>query len=259
MRADDSAIAFGGPGSRERTLQHRPRSTQTTNPVPSDVAQSIPAGPKLNLGCGPLQPLGWVNVDASHRARLSSSLPWIDRALTRLGILPPTEFGPQVTVCNLLKPFPWPPNTVACVYAGELWEHFEYPDAVRATRECFRILAPSGVLRICVPDGPEFWRKYLERFDNILAKPKHERSAEPLREWVGMYFREINTRRRVFRSMGYAHKWQFDEVQLVELLESEGFVSVSRMRLHESRIPDVRLVERSNFLIVEGVKPVSGG
>ena len=56
-------------------------------------------------------------------------------------------------------------------------------------------------------------------------------------------------------SMGHTHKWQFDEVQLIELFESQGFVSVVRMPYHQSRISDVAAVERSNFLIVEGVKP----
>jgi hypothetical protein len=55
--------------------------------------------------------------------------------------------------------------------------------------------------------------------------------------------------------MGHTHKWQYDEIKLVDLFESRGFVEVARMPFHSSRIPDVAAVERSNFLIVEGVKP----
>ena len=50
------------------------------------------------------------------------------------------------------------------------------------------------------------------------------------------------------------HKWQFDEVQLIEMLESNHFAHVERMPLHQSRIEDIDVVERSDFLIVEGVK-----
>jgi predicted SAM-dependent methyltransferase len=215
----------------------------------------LPAGQKLNLGCGPVQPPGWINVDGSNRAWLASRLPWLDRALSGLGVLPETEFGPHIAVVDLLKRFPWPDNSVACVYAGELWEHFEYGDAERVTAECFRVLAPAGVLRVCVPDGPEFWRKYLRLFEHLAARPKNERSAEQLRAFVAMYFREICTRRLILSSMGRFHKWQYDEIQLIELFESQGFEAVARMRFHESRIPDVHVVERSDFLIVEGVKP----
>lgn len=73
-----------------------------------------------------------------------------------------------------------------------------------------------------------------------------------------MYFREICTRKKWFGSMGHTHKWQFDEVQLIALLEQCGFEEVARMRFHESRIEDVDLVERSDFLIVEGVKRDGG-
>lgn len=216
---------------------------------------AIPHGPKLNLGCGPIQPNGWVNIDGSNRARLAGQLPWLDRLLTGARILPPTEFGSQVTVHNLFKPLPFQENSVACIYAGELWEHFEYPDAVRLTGECFRVLAPRGVLRVRVPDGPEFWRAYLELFDREIAKPRNERSPAALRDHVGLYFHEICTRQRLLHSMGHTHKWQFDEVQLVELFETQGFTEVERMPYHQSRISDVALVEQRDFLIVEGVKP----
>ena len=45
-------------------------------------------------------------------------------------------------------------GTVGCIYAGELWEHFEYDDAARLTHECYRVLAPGGVLRVRVPERP---------------------------------------------------------------------------------------------------------
>jgi predicted SAM-dependent methyltransferase len=216
---------------------------------------SIPPGPKVNLGCGHVHPPGWINIDNSNRAWLVARLPWLDRLLTRVGVLKPTVFAPDIRIHNLSKPLPFRPNSVACIYAGEVWEHFEYPDAVRLTGECFRVLAPGGVLRLCVPDGPTFWMKYLELYEQEMAKPRSERSAQELRKQVGKYFREIYTRRRIFGSMGHTHKWQFDEVQFIELFESAGFVSVERMPFHKSRIPGIEAVERSDFLIVEGVKP----
>ena len=126
---------------------------------------------------------------------------------------------------------------------------------MRLTTECFRVLASGGVLRVCVPDGPAFWSKYLKAYDRIRSQPKEERSAQPLIELIAMYFREICTRKRILGSMGHTHKWQFDEIQLVELFEQSGFAEAARMPYHQSRIADVTLVERSNFLIVEGVKP----
>lgn len=217
----------------------------------------LPPGPKLNLGCGPVQPAAWVNIDGSNRAWLAGRLAPLDRLLVRLKLLSPTEFGPHVKVCNLFNPLPFADNSVSCIYAGELWEHFEYPDAARLTAECFRVLAPSGVLRVCVPDGVAFWQNYLDLYRKTAATPRPQRSAEPLKAHVRMFFNDICTKRTWLGSMGHTHKWQFDDVQLVELFESQGFTEVERMPFHRSRIADIAGVERSDFLIVEGVKAAS--
>ena len=231
------------------------QSYSAANELTSCPRRDLPPGLKLNLGCGPVQPPGWVNIDGSNRAILASRFPLVDRALVRAGVLRRTEFGPQVTIHDLTKPLPYADGSIACIYAGELWEHFELPDAAKLTRECFRVLAPGGVLRVCVPDGAEFWGRYLDIYREQMARPRAQRNAAPLRNHVKLYFHDIATRRIVLGSLGHTHKWQFDEVQLVELFEECGFVSVERMARYDSQIPDVALVEQSDFLIVEGVKP----
>jgi predicted SAM-dependent methyltransferase len=216
-----------------------------------------PSGPQLNLGCGPVQPSGWVNIDGSRRAWLATRLAWLDRLLVRANLLSPTEFGPMVRIHDLKKPLPYANDSVSCIYSGELWEHFEFADAARLTHECHRVLAPGGVLRICVPDGAAFWRRYLEIYDEEMTKPLEARAANLLRDHVQLYFNDIATRRIWLGSLGHTHKWQFDEVQLLQLVRDAGFVEVRRMRFHESHIPDIERVERSDFLIVEGIKPAA--
>ncbi len=125
---------------------------------------ALPSGLKLNLGCGPVQPLCWDNIDGSNRAFLASKYNFLDRLLVKTGLIPPSEFGRDTKYQNLLRGLPYEDNTVACIYAGELWEHFEYKDAIKVTKECYRVLKKKGVLRVCVPDGTRFWGKYLTIF-----------------------------------------------------------------------------------------------
>lgn len=214
-----------------------------------------PTGVKLNLGCGPVQPAGWTNVDGSNRAWFASKWNGLDRLLVKMGAIPPTEFGPQIKVWNLAKRFPCADGSISAIYAGEILEHFEYQAAEAFARECFRVLAPGGVLRVCVPDGPQYWQAYLDMFSKTMSEPRAARKAEPLRQYVKLFFNDICTRRAWLRSLGHYHKWQFDEVQLIDVFERAGFAQVERQKFRDSRIPDIGALERSDFLIVEGVKP----
>jgi predicted SAM-dependent methyltransferase len=83
---------------------------------------------KLNLGCGPIQPPGWINVDGSNRAWLASRLPWLDRALVAAGLAESTEFGRETVHVNLLRRFPWRDHSVDAIYMGEILEHFKRQD-----------------------------------------------------------------------------------------------------------------------------------
>jgi predicted SAM-dependent methyltransferase len=211
---------------------------------------------KLNIGCGPVQPDGWVNIDNSNRAWLASKVNWLDAALVRCRVLPPTEFGPKVTIANLLKRWPFPDNSCEAVYAGDVWEHFTREQADWLTREAFRVLRPGGVLRLRTPDGAKMFRNYLAAFDAAreATGPERDRHMLELRRWLDMYFRDLLTRKIWLGSIGHYHKWHWDEVQLCDLLQSVGFVDVSRRAYHDSRIEDVELVEVFDYLQVEGVK-----
>ncbi len=223
----------------------------------SQLSQQAPPGPRLNLGCGAVIRDGWINIDGSRRAWLASRLPRIDRLLTGLRLLRPTAFSPAVFYHDLGRPLPLADMSVAAIYAGEVWEHFEYAGAQRLTRECFRLLKPGGVLRVCVPDGIAFWERYLAIFREECARPARERDAKRLRAHVAMYFADICTRPAILKSTGHFHKWQFDEIQLADLFQQSGFMEVARMPFRASRIGDIAQIERSDFLIMEGVRPMA--
>jgi predicted SAM-dependent methyltransferase len=214
----------------------------------------LPSGPKLNLGCGPVQPSGWINIDGSNRAFIASKLNLLDSLLVYLGILSPTEFNKSTKYHNLLKGLPYRNNEISCIYAGELWEHFTYEDAFALTGECYRVIKARGVLRICVPDGIDFFKNYLSIFDEEAKKTPELRQVSRLKDHVQMFFDDICTQKLYLGSIGHTHKWVYDELQLIEMLEVNGFTNVERMKFHISRIPDINSVERSDFLIIEGTK-----
>lgn len=161
---------------------------------------------KLNLGCGPVQPAGWVNVDGSNRAWLAARLGVIDRLLVFLRLISPTEFSSRTCYANLEGRFTWPDNTVEAIYMGEILEHFTREAGLKVLSECHRVLRPGGILRIPVPDNARFWSNYVAEYNEIRQRPRDEWTLEHTR-WIQMFFREICVRRSLARSMSHYHKW----------------------------------------------------
>src|SRR5262245_48880742 len=122
-----------------RLLKTEPPSVGAV--LPGTSANGTQPAPrlKLNLGCGHVQPAGWGNVDDSYRAWLASRLPFLDRLLVRLRLLPITEFNRHVCYFNLERHFPWRDGSVHAIYLGEILEHFTPAMGQRVMRECFRI------------------------------------------------------------------------------------------------------------------------
>lgn len=212
---------------------------------------------KLNIGCGPIQPEGWVNIDNSHRAKLASRFPWLDRTLVGIGLLSPTEFHSRTVTVNVSKPLPFATHSCSVIYCGEILEHFVYEQGVEFLKECRRVLEPGGVIRIRVPDNYRFWKNYVEDFERTYRLPRAQWHDAHVR-WIRMFFHDICVKRVWLQSYGHFHKWMFDEISLILLMEAVGFVEVERKGLHDSRIEDVALVETRDDLIVEGLKGRAG-
>src|SRR5205814_1495218 len=80
---------------------------------------------RLNLGCGPSAPAGWLNVDGSWNAWLSNH-PQLRKALQTVGVIHPnqgSEWKVRPLVHDLTKRLPFPENTFSAVYASHVLEH----------------------------------------------------------------------------------------------------------------------------------------
>jgi len=75
--------------------------------------------PKVQFGCGDQRLSGWENTD----------IPAVD----------------------ITKPLPYADNSVRAVFASHVVEHIEHQQAWNFFDECYRVLEPSGVIRITVP------------------------------------------------------------------------------------------------------------
>lgn len=117
---------------------------------------AIPAGRKVNLGCGHRYHPDWMNIDI-------------------------VSTGPGVIAHNLSKGVPLPVASVEVVYHAAMLEHLRRPDAARLIRECHRVLVPGGTLRVGAPDLEQVCRLYL---DKLAAVTTGDTTALADYEWL---------------------------------------------------------------------------
>lgn len=117
---------------------------------------------KLNIGCGPnIFPFdGWTNYDCDDIENYVQSI----ARYTNLDGLPEhqkkliifLQNGGKVYFgkCDINDGFKqYPDNSVDLIYLGQMIEHLNYfYEVPQFLRECFRILKPSGVIRLTTPD-----------------------------------------------------------------------------------------------------------
>lgn len=90
----------------------------------------------LNLGCGSRYHPAWTNVDF-------------------------VATGPGIISCDLRAGIPFEDDTFEVVYHSHLLEHFTRDEAKDFICECKRVLKPSGIIRVVVPDLEAIVRTYL--------------------------------------------------------------------------------------------------
>jgi hypothetical protein len=203
---------------------------------------------KLNLGCGPHAPAGWVNVDSALGARLAH-LPRASKWAHALGLVR-LEWPRGIVIHDLRRTFPWSDGSASAVYSSHTLEHLSREEGRRFLRECYRVLGCGGVCRIVVPDLARVVGEY------TAGRLGAERFVEAL-DVLACDERDGALKRRVAPLARFPHKCMYDEKALVATMTACGFDAYVRPPF-ESAINDVHVVELQSraceAAIVEGVK-----
>jgi predicted SAM-dependent methyltransferase len=175
-------------------------------------------GMAMHLGCGNNIKEGWVNIDLNRSADLT---------------------------LDVRERIPFADNTFRTIYSEHFYEHFGYPrDITHLLSECYRLLEPGGVHSFGVPDGGMVLRHYttFEYADHAAAQLRWNP------EWCKTQMDHVNY---CLRQNG-EHRWYYDEETMRRLLESVGFVSVSRREFDPNADQEMR---RVGTMYMQCVKP----
>jgi SAM-dependent methyltransferase len=221
---------------------------------------NIPENDRLNLGCGPNAPAGWINVDGSWNAWFSHH-PRLRGGLRQLGIINASNQGAQwnvrPVVHDLRKPLPFPENAFSAIYASHVLEHLYRVEADALLAECKRVLKPGGTLRLVVPDLHFLVLDYLKGRNGQSTAETRWVAADTLNQKLG--FRSVcppggNVLFRFYALWKdfHSHKWMYDADSLSHALENAGFEPVAQKGFHCSEIPGIEEVEDSGR-VLDGV------
>ncbi len=160
----------------------------------------------LHIGCGQIHFPGWVHLDADKSLPHSDAVWQSDDGI-------PCETG----ACRF-------------IYNEHFLEHLSVSQGLFFLRECRRVLMPTGVLRIGMPDMNEFIRQYWEK----------DWDQQP---WLKKYgYTRIETGcemvNTVFRDWG--HLWVYDHEELHRRLAEAGFTTIRDMKPNQSDFPELQ-------------------
>jgi predicted SAM-dependent methyltransferase len=175
---------------------------------------------RLNWGCGPIRPAGWVNSDR--------------------------EPGEGVDlVCDIRDGLPVPDDTFDCIVSIHVLEQIPYLELDAALTELRRVLKPDGVMRLGVPDLDCAIVAYLRGQPDYFHVADHEVASIGGKLCVQMTW--YGSTRSLFT-------YDF----LAELLARTGFRDIRRCAFRATGSRDLSIVELDNrereSLFVEAIK-----
>jgi predicted SAM-dependent methyltransferase len=122
---------------------------------------------------------------------------------------------------DLLKPFPFPNNSIDKIYSSHVLEHFYSDQILMILKECYRVLKPKGWISACVPDASIFIKAYCA---NKPLDPKVWFGYELAANYILSEIDYINY-------IGYLnghHKHLFDTNNLIAFFVKGGFSKVKK-------------------------------
>lgn len=194
---------------------------------------------KLNIGCAHWVEPGWIGIDRDSQS-------------------------PDVLKLDVRGGLPYQPGTVDLIYCEDFIEHLTRTEGIAFLKECFRVLKPSGVLRVATPDLTAQVQRYLDGVaggeflsENMLDFNRQKTTYDWETAPPGTYAVNYPCEQMNILFYWWGHQWVYDEEYLTKAMLAAGF-SATRCAIGVSAIPELCNMERRKTeaqLVVEGVHP----
>ena len=168
---------------------------------------------KLQLGAGSHAPTGWLNTDIA-----------------------PTR---DQIYLDATKRYPFPDGSFRYVFSEHMIQTVPWEGGLAMLKECYRVLAPGGKLRIVTPNLAQFVRLLTEEPDDetqqfIAAKLRVTGWPETAVTGAYIFNRQVRD---------WGHQFLYDPATLRKSLELAGFKEITEYPVDEKTDPVFREVE----------------
>lgn len=176
---------------------------------PSTIKEYFAAQPirKLQLGAGENNLKGWLNSD-----------------------IEPKSGGIYL---NASANYPFADGSIHYIFAEHLIEHLSWEDGLKMLRECRRVLAPGGKIRIVTPNLSQF-----VRLVNGEMSAEDRQAAEATRRlfaWPETPVLPAYVFNKTMREWG--HQFIYDPATLRKTFQLAGFTEIKERRIGEPTDP----------------------
>lgn len=200
---------------------------------------------KINIGSGLRVKQGWINIDASLNALISSwPKSFLKISYRASGAKQHFSFEQYYDTLknnrfifhNLVFGIPLIDNCADYIFCSHLLEHLTQQQGLGLIKEMHRVLKEKGTVRIVVPD--------LAHAIDLYCTGAKEESLK----------RFYNNEK--YHNDFSRHKYMYDYELLKSILTDTGFVEVTRCQYQQGKTPDIDFLDKRphGSLYVEAVR-----
>ena len=168
---------------------------------------------KLQLGAGENYVGGWLNTDIEPKAN---------------GVY-----------LDATSDYPFPSGSVHYIFAEHLIEHLPWEGGLKMLKECHRVLAPGGKIRIVTPNLAKAFQ--LINVSTDVEVRKVIKASRRLYDWPETPVMPAYVFNKTMREWG--HQFIYDPATLRKTFELAGFTEIKERRIGEKTDPIFEGVE----------------
>jgi SAM-dependent methyltransferase len=209
----------------------------------------------INLGCGLYNPHNWIGIDGGITHLLAKKMPkiFIKRFFKHFDNAKNYSYENYKSKVKSFKfihfdlryGIPFNDNSIPNIFSSHFMEHLYRDDCEKLLKDCYRVIKPNGIIRICIPS--------LDKEVEDIQRAIHEYGLGNLNS-IQKY---VTNENYGYISKFSCHRYMYNFNEFKKILNKVGFSNVKEFSFKVGNIPDVKSLDTQEGLFVEAIKTIN--